>query len=255
MSSGTVSEPRWRSGALSQSLIDSFAEDLESDESADLASVSRFVDMLVLVNPAIEAARFDPVFRAAQKRVAYCRRNAGPDARCEQPLYQAPVLAIFTSEGDQGTKTAFPLGASLSTTFETTVNDAQRRSIVQTIGWDDDYKTHTLQPSASCAAADENPFTGAGGGPLRFRPPGWTWCFEAQGSLVPLALSADAGSMYNGPLWNVRVSTEVMRNHGDIWNPVFRSVLLRLFSDQRSHPLRLDISSADGRPPATTPAP
>jgi len=224
--------------ALSQSLIDSFAEDLESDESAELASVSRFVDMVVLVNPAIEAARFDPVFRAAQKRVAYCVRNAKPGNRCDQPLYQAPVLGIFTSEGDKATKVAFPLGASLSTAFETTVNESQRRAIIQTIGWDDDYTTHALRAGTACTTADASPASDDGLGNLRYRQAGWVWCFRDDQS-PPLSLTHDAKSSYNGPLWNVRVSKDVIRDHTDIWNPVFTSVLLQLFADQRSHPTPL----------------
>jgi hypothetical protein len=204
----------------------------ESDDSAELASVSRFVDMLVLVNPPIEAARFDPVFSAAQKRVAYCKRNAGQSVLCDQPLYQAPVLAIFTSEGDQATKVAFPLGAALRTTFETTVSEAQRRSIVQTIGWDDNCKTNTLRSAPSCNDTDQDPFIEAQG-QLRYRPVGWVWCFKEQAATLPLSLRSDDNAIYNGPLWNVRVSSDVMRNHSDIWNELFSSVLLRLFSDRR----------------------
>jgi hypothetical protein len=82
--------------------------------------------MVVLVNPAIESARFDPVFRAAAKRAVRCASTGDSAPSCQQPQYQAPVLAIFSSEGDQATKTAFPLGASISNTFENTTSAAEK---------------------------------------------------------------------------------------------------------------------------------
>ena len=93
-------------------IIDSFDHDLDGE----VTSVTRFVDMVVLINPAIEASRFEPVRSAAMKRVEYCLR-ATPDnhIRCERPAYQGAVLAIFTSEGDLATKTFFPIGAILMT--------------------------------------------------------------------------------------------------------------------------------------------
>lgn len=240
--------------ALSQSLIDSFAGDLDGDVGAELSTISRFVDMVVLVNPAIEAARFDPVFRAADKRKAHCESNQSSPSLCAQPKYQAPVLAIFQSEGDQATKHAFTLGAGLSNTFESTLGEAEHRSITQTIGWDDDYSTHKLAVSAQCdQGTNGNPYESAANGSLRYRPPGWTWCFD-DFSLAQLGASVqgtEGRTVYNGPLWNVRVATEIVKDHGDIWNPRFRGVLLRLFTDEQIHPLMLNISSLT---PAIVPA-
>ena len=224
--------------ALSQSLIDSFSEDLDVDANGELASVSRFVDMVVLVNPAIEAARFNPVFSAAAKLKTYCDSQSGAAGLCDRPKYQAPVLAIFTSEGDVATKRAFPIGASLSNTFESTTSVAQRQSIVQTIGWDDNYRTHTLTLSPSCEAANADPFDPKSN-PLRYKAPGWTWCFAtSSGSMSLTQLGQPAQQpgqrlVYNGPLWNVRVSSEIVKDHNDTWNDKFRDLLLHLFTDER----------------------
>lgn len=221
--------------ALSQSLIDSFAADLDGDSGIELASVSRFVDMVVLVNPAIEAARFDPVFRAAKKRTMRCETAPGAGPLCRQPRYQAPVLAIFQSEGDLATKQAFGLGAGLSNTFENTLSEAERRSITQTIGWDDDYLTHRLSALPPCdTVANAHPYEAASSGTLRYRAPGWTWCV-GDASLTQIGTApppSDAGTVYNGPLWNVRVAPEIAKDHSDIWNPRFREVLLALFADE-----------------------
>lgn len=227
--------------ALSQSLIDAFAEDLDADATGELASVSRFVDMVVLVNPAIEAARFDPVYRAAMKLRAFCERDSSAKDLCDRPRYQAPVLAIFTSAGDQATRVAFPVGAALSNTFENTLSEAQRQSIVQTIGWDDDYATHILNLVPNCDGANTDPFDSATS-PLRYNAPGWAWCFKTQsGSMVLTHLGQPGTSpgqrvIYNGPLWNVRVPISIMSNHNDTWNDKFRDLLLHLFTDERRNP-------------------
>ena len=39
--------------------------------------------------------------------------------------------------------------------------------------------------------------------------------------------------VYNGPLWNVRVSSEIVKDHNDTWNDKFRDLLLHLFTDER----------------------
>ena len=239
--------------ALSQSLIDSFSEDLDVVDESGLASVSRFVDMVVLVNPAIEAARFDPVFRAAQKRASTCRtRNAErPEALalCEQPPYQAPVLAIFQSDGDLATRSAFPVGAALSNVFERTVDAVQRESIVNTVGWYERFQTHRLDLATACNPAEASPFVSIDGA-LRFRPPGWQWCFQTGAATMglhhlgptqatqatPWREPAD-WRVYNGPLWNVRVSGAIVADHSDTWNALFTGLLLHLFTDERANRL------------------
>ena len=243
---------------MSQTLIDGFSADLDASAGKGQASVPRFVDMVVLVNPAIEAARFEPVFRAARKRKAYCDAKPADGVACSQPKYQAPVLAIFQSEGDLATKDAFVLGAGLSNIFETTLGDAERRAITHTVGWDDAYVTHRLQPAQACGAgADAAPFEVAAGGMLRYRAPGWAWCFKDGSNPASFELRhvattpASAGSMatYNGPLWNARVDPAIVKDHGDIWNAQFRAVLLSFFADQRVNPIFLNVASGKTAPP------
>ena len=232
--------------ALSQSLIDSFVQDLDESGSTELSIVSRFIDMVVLVNPAIEAARFAPLFRAAEERPARCLASARVAGPCTQPRYQAPVLAIFTSEGDRATKIAFPLGTGLSNAFERTVDTAEKRSIVQTVGWDERYRTHTLTLQGRCDPASANPYEVSGTG-LRYRAPGWTWCFDGNGTgtmaLTQLGRQDSSDSApYNGPLWNVQVSKEIISDHTDIWNDRFRSVLLRFFTDEQGTTQQVNIT-------------
>ena len=220
--------------ALSQSIIDSFDHDLDGE----VTSVTRFVDRVVLINPAIEASRFEPVRSAAMKRVEYCLR-ATPDnlIRCERPAYQGAVLAIFTSEGDLATKTFFPIGAILSNTFETTRSERQTTAMNTTVGWDDGFRTHQLRAvTAPCTgASSDSPHRPGADGVDRIDPPGWAWCLTDSALLQHLPTSAGQPT-YNGPFWAVRVAPQIVRDHNDIWNPRFRSVLLRVFADEQRFP-------------------
>ncbi len=77
-------------------------------------------DLIVLVNPAFEAARF----RALHRRVR----------GMEHSDKQRPILAVFTSRNDTATRTAFPIGRSLNTIFQQHSSDehgvAQQRGVV-----------------------------------------------------------------------------------------------------------------------------
>jgi hypothetical protein len=223
--------------ALSQTLIQAFAEDLDLNPTGRDALVAQFVDMLVLINPAIEAARFEPIFRGARKRT----ETSCPDPQlvCAPPEYQPPVLAIFTSEGDGATRSAFPIGAFLSNFFERSETAKEGRAIRNTIGWNDDYLTHLLTPAERCGGDEAVPYGdghAASTPPLLYRPPGWCWCFgeESPVRIAHQAKPAEPGEPppYNGPLWNVRVDESIIKDHSDIWNPRFKQVLLKLFAGQ-----------------------
>jgi pimeloyl-ACP methyl ester carboxylesterase len=225
--------------ALSQSIIDSFGRDLDGE----VNSITRFVDTVVLINPAIEASRFEPVRSAAMKRVEYCKRrepgDAAAAARCERPRYQGVVLAVFTSEGDLATKLAFPVGATLSNTFERIRDPRQATAMNNTIGWDDSFRTHDLKDAR--VPCDQAPTTGPHG-PIdgldrvdRIDAPGWAWCLTDSTLLQHLPTSVGRPT-YNGPFWVVRVDDRIVRDHNDIWNPRFRSVLLRVFADEQRFP-------------------
>lgn len=71
-----------------------------------------FADLVVLINPALEAARYATLSEMPNERRRYFES-------------QLPVLAVLTSEDDDATGLAFPLGRWFSTLFETE-RDAQR---------------------------------------------------------------------------------------------------------------------------------
>ncbi len=68
--------------------------------------VEGFGDLVVLLNPAIEAIKFAPLYDLSQ-------------SRCSYPFSKRPRLAILTSETDYATKYAFWIGRVFSTFAET----------------------------------------------------------------------------------------------------------------------------------------
>jgi hypothetical protein len=90
-----------------------------------------FGDLVVLVNPAFEAARFEVLKRSSDAR-GYVTN-------------QAATLAIFTSKADWATKIAFKIGRIVSTVFEKHRKDQdQYGANITAIGHYNPYITHDL---------------------------------------------------------------------------------------------------------------
>jgi len=87
-------------------------------------------DMVVLINPAFEAARFETLQRLA------LTKKFPPETNC--------TLAVFTSKSDDATGIAFPLGRRISTLFETHENREQRKANLTAVGHYAPYITHNL---------------------------------------------------------------------------------------------------------------
>lgn len=115
--------------AVSQLLVDRFI-----DYRGEGKPPEAFGDLVVLVNPAFEATRYEAL-------------NAMAVERSYLPG-QLPILAIMTSYGDQATKKAFPLGRWFSTGFEEYRNKDQELADHRTVGHFLRYRTHTLTPTA-----------------------------------------------------------------------------------------------------------
>ncbi|WP_343654123.1 hypothetical protein [Paraburkholderia caribensis] len=91
----------------------------------------RIADMIVLVNPAFEASRFQALYRVANENTHTC--------------YEPPLLMSITSETDEATKVAFPAGRFINTLFERpTSSEEQATAIKRTPGHMPPYITHML---------------------------------------------------------------------------------------------------------------
>ena len=108
-----------------------------------------FGDLVVLINPAFEAARFEMLKRSSDER------TFGTN--------QAATIAILTSKADWATKYAFKAGRVLSTIFERNRKDEdQYGANVTAVGHFRPYITHDLnakKPAATPPSAAPKPLT------------------------------------------------------------------------------------------------
>ena len=117
--------------ALSHALIERAATMPYLAGAAESEVAKSFGDFVMLVNPAFEGSLYEPLFQAAKNRCY----NAE----------QRPVMMIVTSEADDATGKAFPIGRTLDTLLQHATSDAQKQSMRKAIGHDDRYMTHELR--------------------------------------------------------------------------------------------------------------
>ena len=101
--------------ALSESLLNSItAGTLRSDEARHPDKVKLDADLVVLVNPAIEGARFEPIYQAIRRRdLNYSTNNPTIKGKGFHK-YQQPVLVAITAENDTATRIGFPIARSFT---------------------------------------------------------------------------------------------------------------------------------------------
>lgn len=71
-------------------------------------------DLVVLINPAIEGMRLEPIYQAIKRRDAYYGGKKGSGFN----MYQNPVFVAITAKNDWATGLAFPWARGFSTIFE-----------------------------------------------------------------------------------------------------------------------------------------
>jgi pimeloyl-ACP methyl ester carboxylesterase len=114
--------------AVSQFLLESV---VEYDAQAHDPQVRGFGDLVVLVNPAFEASRYEPLHAITARRTYQTK--------------QRPVFIAVTAENDFATGKAFPTGRFLNTVFESERTDRGREANKKTVGHIDRYRTHVLR--------------------------------------------------------------------------------------------------------------
>jgi pimeloyl-ACP methyl ester carboxylesterase len=96
-------------------------------------AVRGFGDLVVLINPAFEAARFEVLYGITTNRPTYLTN-------------QSVNLAIFTSKSDDATKVAFPIGRWFSTFWEKYRDGGQKKANRIAVGHFGPFTTHDLVP-------------------------------------------------------------------------------------------------------------
>lgn len=173
-------------------------------------------DLIVLVNPAFEAARFHSIQRKA----------AGFTF---QPK-QKPILAIFTSEADIATKRAFPAGRTLATLFSEHRDAEQRRENVQAIGHYPPFQTHTLtlRRGNSVTPAELEDVACA----WKAYSSGDTDRWDAGTVALTRLAPPDSGSRRFNPYMVASVEKGIISGHNDIWGEQFSDFLYRFVAVQ-----------------------
>ncbi len=206
--------------ALAQSLIEGAATGRDGEIETG------FADLVLLINPAFEAARYLPIYFIVHRR----RFATG----------QPPLFVSITAENDWATGLAFPAGAWLASRWEHTRTKKEREALIRTMGHIDWLQTHKVTASAGAATADAKrmeraptadatllrervaPQLPAG----QARTPGWTRHFEGG------AVLTNTGPDPDTPFWVVTASREVIDGHDGIFGSVFLGFIRQLVADQ-----------------------
>jgi hypothetical protein len=199
-----------------------------------------FGDLTVLINPAFEATRFEPLAQAA-----VARHYVVADKVSKQRA-QLPLMIVATSKSDWATGYAFPIFRRLSTPFER-ASGAERSANIRTIGWESRYKTHEITvdlKSNACVTTSDMTFEAR----LK-READWSekqrlaqyasfndTTLEMCNSLV-LSREHRTWSVGNGdqrpppymPLWIVQADKSVINGHNDFLNDHFVDFIRQVY--------------------------
>lgn len=210
------------------------------------AKVHPFADLVMLINPAFEGTRYEPLHRVARR---------GP----YQPG-QPPVFVAVTSDDDAATRVAFPVGRWINTVFERENSREEKEANVHTVGHIPRYRTHVL---TQCGDADRQ--SGNRGNTCTC-PPGWTssesgisdqvvaveetkaaefrkawagpgggleagWVRYFCGDLKLTHLAEAENRHPDSPFWMVYTDRSVIQGHSGFDNPTFQVFVRQLFHD------------------------
>jgi hypothetical protein len=207
--------------ALAPYLVEAATPSPMSDQAERIGGVGNLV---ILINPAFEATRYEPI-----RRLVAAPRQYVP--------WQAPALVTVTSSSDSATGVAFPLGRSMNTALER-FRDDEKADALNTPGHLQKFQTHTL--SAPPGAKDQ-PMSAFIGDPRaeteafdsfnqRWRPdgllqPNWERIYADGAVLKHTAYDP------NNPFWVVTADPTVIDGHNDIQSGVFVAFVRQLYDD------------------------
>lgn len=200
--------------ALQQILEDRFIDSRKNKTFA--GDANGFGDLVVLMNPAFEALHYATLYDISQD---YCR-NYFPS--------QLPKLAILTSETDQATGWAFPMGRFFSTFFEThtdldrhnctgigkinPMEIAEGEADRHTVGHFEPYLTHRLNPLITSEKRNTN---------FNYRALQNLWSQQKMSGSFAFEnteLMHLGKTVPNNPYLNIQVDQHLIEGHNDIWH-------------------------------------
>jgi hypothetical protein len=167
--------------------------------------VPSFANLVLLVNPAFEAARYLPVFEQIKDNDGFVPN-------------QAPVFVSVTARNDEATRLAFPLGASLATIGDSTRGWRQRQALLHTMGHLSWMRTHDLSAPGVSLRASRQPHSLPSKSARRanLANSGGQWT-SSRGALLRRLPAFPP----DNPFWVVRATPEVVDGHNGIFGDVF----------------------------------
>lgn len=244
--------------ALAPSIMELLAQPLDvmppppPDQAASAwrrARLRHVADLVLLVNPAFEASRYEPLHKLAQK--------------INHPAAEAPVLVLITSAADQATGKLFPIGRFFNTIFQRPFSSEEQKLASQkTPGFMGEYQTHTLTHISS------EPCNGWSGAPEdapnkkqpiseteserkarfiknieaeRVRARAWRDAFKNNATATngseewaycgssQLAAIGQTDGTRQSPIWNVVADKEIIKDHSDIMGESLHAFLRQLY--------------------------
>jgi hypothetical protein len=215
--------------AVSGSIVDALSAAIYTPEQGAARRAAEFADLVLLLNPAFEASRFEPVFQIAKFHGA-CGPILVPYA-----VDQRPLLISITSHADFATRTAFPAVRSVNSLFQhegitgedeackgvTTYPDRiEKLANTHTIGHLERYRTHTLTLRTTPVSAEEERVQ-----------------HEAAIVCKPIA-NPVIENRNTFPLWNmfVEAGANVINSHHDIYGKNLWRFVNSLLSERASIP-------------------
>lgn len=198
--------------------------------------VDSFGDLVLIINPAIEAMRYEPIWRLVEKR---------SDNRYMP--WQAPVFIEVTSVADAGqlgdwaTGLVFPLGRFFSTVGQAVFGSyraGEYDESLKAFGQYAEFWTHRLTransnpppPWSPDPAAECRQFQtfNAKYRPSGYLTSGWVRDYMSGAQLTQLGI---ARSNPNSPFWIVRADPSIIIDHNDIKEPVFEGFVRQVYDD------------------------
>ena len=205
--------------SLQQALIKDtvpLSERSEGQRSDGSRYANREGDLVVLVNPAFEATRYEALRRAADRVGAFASD-------------QYPVFISVTSSGDIWTGKVFGALRSISTFLENTNEGPEREANRSAIGHNDRYITHDLQVCPKDQGANCTPDVCAHGGGSP--PPTGFSTFGQRTVLCELALTARGTfTQTRNPYWVVRTNNLIVNGHDGFFNKNFESFVTEMYT-------------------------
>ncbi len=247
---------------LFHALSTNFTVDLSANQVRVAREIEprRFFDMVILLNPAVEAIRYTPLHRIVEQ---------GSWNR-----YSAPTLVLITAQSDWATRIAFQFGRFVNTLFESEVSVEERDANKKTPGHVRSYLTHFLSQSTvdeGVCPGWKDPFADGSSSeqqveqmrtnleierlndaelfnasrspeqttsPVELLKPNWVRHFCGSARLMH---ESGYGLSSNSPVWNIQVTeTQIINGHNDISKPILTNMLRQLYVDSVKYPYFAD---------------